>query len=357
MRCRACDRPLRRLRSVTALRSWACGACGGIAAEIGSLRPSVPHDRAEALERALAAAPPGDRGCPGCDRVMQRAAVSGAWGSLDIDGCAACHVAWFDCGELRRLRSPEASPPTRPGPQQAPAPSRIEWLRMDAVASEDDVTAAVLGVILGIPYPEPVRAYRGRPGLTWTLCALVIAFGLAAFGKLGAAAARFGAIPETILNGEWVGLLTHFFIHLDIFHLAGNVLFLFLFGSRLEALIGWPRFLSILVVATIAGGLVHAAFAPHQTVPLIGASGGVSGVLAAHACLRPRSKVRLMRYFRMITVPASLAFVFWILLQLVGTAIQFTGASAVSALAHLGGAAAGMLVACFYRGRARLVEG
>jgi membrane associated rhomboid family serine protease len=102
--------------------------------------------------------------------------------------------------------------------------------------------------------------------------------------------------------------------------------------------------------------MAHAALAPDPALPLIGASGGVSGVLAAHALLRPRSKVRIMRYFRMITVPASVAFLLWIVLQVVGAALQFAGASPVSALAHLGGAAAGLLVACLFRRRARRVE-
>jgi membrane associated rhomboid family serine protease len=352
MTCRTCSLPLRRLASVTALRAWACPSCRGAAAAIASLLPTIPGGRAARLEAALGAAAPKDRTCPACATPMRRAAVDGRGGPFEIDGCLSCRLVWLDPGELGRLRGTGARPAPRPVAQK----SAIERLRDEAKAAEDDVVAALLGVILGIPYPEPVRAFRGRPLLTWTLCAVTAVASIAAFADLDAASRRFGMIPDEVRAGRLSGLVTHFFVHVDLFHLAGNLLFLLLFGARTEAVVGRPRAAFIVLAATVAGALAHATFTPDPTLPLIGASGGVSGVLAAHACLRPHSKVRVMRYFRMVTISAPTAFAIWIALQLIGTAMQFTGVSAVSALAHLGGAAAGLAVASFFRGRARRVE-
>jgi membrane associated rhomboid family serine protease len=353
MRCFDCDRDLRRLAAKSRFQSWICDSCRSVAALMPSLRDSVP--RVAGLERDLQSAPLGDRKCPQCRLRMQTATVRGGYGVVEVDGCTSCRLAWFDRGELGSL---EADAPGHPAmsPEQRSA-WRIERLRQDAAADEGDSTAAMIGMVFGIPYPDPVREYKGRPILTWALCAIVTASTVIAFGgNFAEIVRRFGMVPEVVRAGRWTGLLTHFFLHADVFHLAGNVFFLFLFASRLEALIGWIRLLSMIAVATVAGGLVHTAFAPQSWTPLIGASGGISGVLAAHACLRPRAKVRMLLYYRVVAVPASAAFVFWIVLQLIGTGAQLSGASAVSALAHLGGAVAGFLLALVWKGLAREVE-
>jgi membrane associated rhomboid family serine protease/Zn-finger nucleic acid-binding protein len=357
--CASCDRPLRRLRTVRSLHAvhpWVCDGCKSTAAELGSLADSVPAERLARLEKQLALAKPGDRKCPQCRAPMKRAAVSGGYGSIDVDGCGACKLAWFDHGELNALRATTDRGGTIPQPSAMTSEQRAAWriqhLRNEGLLTEEDSTAAIIGLVLGIPMPERVRGQE-RAVSTWTLAVATAVTSIFAFGRLSEAVERWGMIPDEVRAGSWTGLLTCFFVHADPFHLAGNLVFLLVFGSRVEALAGHVRMLIVILAATALGSLVHAAFAPDQTIPLIGASGGISGVIATYVTLRPGSKVRMMIFFRLFSLPAAVFLLFWIALQAIGTAMQMTGVSAVSALAHLGGAAAGILLGLSWRGLAR----
>ena len=210
----------------------------------------------------------------------------------------------------------------------------------------------MLGLVLRIPLPEPFLG-RARTAFTvWGIAALVTATSIAALVTgVHAAALRFGLIPESLSLAHPYPLLTYFFIHADPFHLLGNLTYFVVFGSRVEALVGPVRLVFILLAATIVGAFVHAAAAPNPSIPLIGASGGISGVLAAYVALRPRSVLRWRLWSGVTRVPAYGFLVFWILLQLIGVRGQISGASAVSALGHLGGAATGFAIGVVIRMR------
>jgi membrane associated rhomboid family serine protease len=356
MKCASCNEPLRKVAGASAIELWLCDGCKGALADVRSLRTSVPRPRMVAIEAAIRGGPFGRRKCPHCELPMTRARVTAGDDAVEVDGCDPCAVVWFDHGELRRLQDagqldePRLSSMT---PEQRHA-WRIERLREEGRNGEDELTAHAIGVLFGIPYPEPVRDYTGRPWITWGLCALVTLPSLAAFaGDFPGIVQRFGLVPA---NLRWFTVFTHFFLHADVFHLAGNVLFLAMFGSRVEAIVGRGRLLSLVALATAAGGLVHAALTRQPWIPLIGASGGISGVLAAHAALRPRARVRMRVGYGIVTVRASGAFLFWIALQAFGTLMQISGASAVSALGHLGGAAAGFALGLLWKSHARAVE-
>jgi membrane associated rhomboid family serine protease len=360
MPCPSCRRPLRRFMSRTSLRCWLCDGCKGVAAETRSLDQSVRRERIVGMLSALRAGSVGPRKCPRCQELMPHAKVSGGQGALELDGCEPCELTWFDFGELRNLQSNEVAADSNLSfmtPQQRLA-WRVETLRDDAKGDDDVTTAGLISLALGVPYPEPLRARVARPYATWATCIAVIATSIAAFasGEFTEIVRRFGMIPSEVRAGHWSGVLTHFFLHANGFHLAGNVLFLFVFGVRVEAILSWVRFLSLIALATIAGALIHASFAPRPDTPLIGASGGVSGVLAAHAVLRPRAKVRMRIYYRVYTTNASMAFLFWIALQIFGILRQVTGLTNVSALGHVGGAALGIALGLIWKSRALAIE-
>jgi membrane associated rhomboid family serine protease len=355
MSCAACRQPLRRIAAVLAVRAWICERCRSVAAEMASLAASVPRERILTLED-LGEAPDGDRGCPKCGHVMQRGPVHGGFGSIDVDACRPCRIAWFDKGELQNLQTAMTTDPPAAMSKLSPA-ERSAWkfrrLREEARLEDEDFKAAMLGLVLRVPLPEPFLG-QVRPALTtWGIAALVAATSIAAFATgVLATARRFGLIPADLSITHAYPLLTHFFVHADPFHLLGNLAYLVMFGSRVEALVGRVRLVSIILVATLVGGLAHAAVAPNPSVPLIGASGGISGVLAAYVALRPRSHIRWRIWAGVVRVPAYGFFVFWILLQLIGVAEQVSGVSAVSALGHLGGAAAGFAIGAMIRMRA-----
>jgi membrane associated rhomboid family serine protease len=144
-----------------------------------------------------------------------------------------------------------------------------------------------------------------------------------------------------------------FFLHGGIFHLLSNLCFLLVFGDKVEDDLGSGRFLLLLTMATVVGDIVHIAADPDSTLPCIGASGGISGVIAYYALKFPRARLGFLFWifhvFRWVRAPAVVLFVVWIGIQLLGTSNQLAGISNVSYLAHLGGAAVGFVFWLVFR--------
>lgn len=120
-----------------------------------------------------------------------------------------------------------------------------------------------------------------------------------------------------------------------------------LFGDNVEDALGKWQFFLLIVCASLSGDLIHILSDPSSTIPCIGASGGISGVMAFYALKFPKVKLgfllRIYFIFRWIRVPSVVIFLLWIVLQFIGVAAQLRGFSNVSALAHLGGAGVGLV--------------
>ena len=161
---------------------------------------------------------------------------------------------------------------------------------------------------------------------------------------------------------EWATLVSYMFFHFDIFHLVSNMLFLWVFGDNVEDALGHIKFLIFYCLCGVAGALLHTAIAPQSGTPLIGASAGVSGVIAAYLMLHPKVNVWVL-VMRIIPLRISAAIVlgFWILTQIVAVLMPQVGP--VAWWAHIGGLIAGALlvivlrrpgVALFDRGLSRV---
>jgi membrane associated rhomboid family serine protease len=145
-----------------------------------------------------------------------------------------------------------------------------------------------------------------------------------------------GQIPVV----EGATLITYMFFHADIFHLLGNMLFLWVFGDNVEDAMGHAKFLFFYLACGVFAGLFHAWMLPGSDVPLIGASGAVAGVIAAYLMLHPRVGVWVLVFkFIPLRVSAGLVLGIWIALQVVMIAISDTGPTAW--WAHIGGLLAG----------------
>jgi membrane associated rhomboid family serine protease len=160
---------------------------------------------------------------------------------------------------------------------------------------------------------------------------------------------EFALIPDRALRLGGLTLVTSFFLHAGWWHLVGNLYFLIVFGDNVEEYLGRGRWLLLLLFANLAGALSHLLAEPHSSIPCIGASGGISGLLAFYAFRFPKARLGLriwMRYsYRApwVTFPAWAGFAVWMALQFLGVFEQMNGLSNVSAMAHLGGAAAGIV--------------
>jgi membrane associated rhomboid family serine protease len=149
-------------------------------------------------------------------------------------------------------------------------------------------------------------------------------------------------------------LLSYMFLHGNILHLAGNMLFLWVFGDNVEDALGHFKFLVFYLVCGMFAGLMHVMMLPDSGVPLIGASGAVAGVIAAYLVLHPQVRVWVLAFrFIPLRITALLALGAWILTQLTMVALPYLVAAPqmgpVAWWAHIGGLIAGGILVIFMR--------
>ena len=166
-------------------------------------------------------------------------------------------------------------------------------------------------------------------------------------------------LPPLIPFPFWTTLFTSMFLHGGWMHLGGNMLYLWIFGDNVERAMGSARYVAFYVVCGLAAGLAHIAFSSGSSVPSIGASGAISGVLGGYLLLFPQNRVRVLTRGGIATVPAVYVLGFWIVIQLisgVGSIAETSETGGVAYMAHIGGFVAGLaLVKVFAAGRQRTV--
>lgn len=146
-------------------------------------------------------------------------------------------------------------------------------------------------------------------------------------------------------------LVTSMFLHANWLHLAGNMLFLWIFGDNVEDFFGHFTYLSFYLVCGIGAGLLHVLFNFHSNVPAVGASGAISGVMGAYILLYPRARILTLVFIFPIPVPAVIFLGIWYVLQFLAglstLGMKVTGGVAV--WAHVGGFLLGMLLTAMAR--------
>jgi membrane associated rhomboid family serine protease len=160
--------------------------------------------------------------------------------------------------------------------------------------------------------------------------------------------ARFPAwfAGHASLEAAFLPLLTSMFLHAGLAHILGNMLFLWIFGDNVEDFYGHVTYLFFYLVCGIGSGLLHVLFNLHSTLPALGASGAISGVMGAYLMLYPRSRILTLVFVFLIPIPAVIILGGWFLMQFlsaVGT-LGTTTSGGVAWWAHVGGFLLGMLV-------------
>jgi len=171
-------------------------------------------------------------------------------------------------------------------------------------------------------------------------------------------AAGYGWVPSRISAdpvGEWYKALTALFLHADFAHLGWNLLFLHIFGDNVEARLGKARYLVFYLVSGVVAALAQFAIDPHSSVPMIGASGAIAGVLGAYLVLYPRSPIAVVNPILplwlflgpLFSLPAWLVVGLWFIGNVFGGLASLSAVSSgggVAFFAHLGGFIAGLLL-------------
>jgi membrane associated rhomboid family serine protease len=216
----------------------------------------------------------------------------------------------------------------------------------------------------------PRRTIPFTNNLLIALNAGVFLVQLAAGDALPEFVARWAFIPDRLFHpSAWgvspaFGLLTIFsamFLHGGFLHIAGNMLYLWIFGDNVEDALGHVRYLLFYLASGTAASLLQALFQPASGIPNVGASGAIAGVLGAYFVLYPRARVvtlvPLFFLFPLVEVPAGLYLLFWFLMQFwmgsanLSSAGRHAGAGGVAWWAHVGGFVTGVLLVLVFRPR------
>src|SRR5574341_275190 len=166
--------------------------------------------------------------------------------------------------------------------------------------------------------------------------------------RVGGSSLRLYAGPTPI----YLTLLSAMFMHGGFMHIAGNMLYLWIFGDNVEDRMGHVKFLIFYLLCGILASVTHIFFGPNSVIPSLGASGAIAGVLGAYLVLFPRQSVRVFQWGRIVEVPALIVIGLWGLLQFVGgfgslASIERSGG--VAYMAHVGGFVAGIVLQFLFR--------
>lgn len=142
----------------------------------------------------------------------------------------------------------------------------------------------------------------------------------------------------------YFNFLSSMFMHGSIMHIFGNMLFLWVFGDNLENLLGHIRYAAFYIVCGFAAALAQIALNTDSIIPMLGASGAISGVLGGYLLLFPRRRVRALIFNFLTEVPAYIALGLWIVYQIVSGYLTPAGTGGVAYAAHIGGFIAGLVL-------------
>lgn len=350
--CPTCQSPLKRVRS-NAGPFWFCPSCKSRAVNVSLLRKLIPAKIVNLLwQRARAGSFPRKRPCPFCTNKMTEIPIPNNEKTEYLDICPQCQFIFFDTGEYQlfpknHIPKPETST-LSPQEKEKIALARLALLKAHeekdklGVSSPDNFFE-LIPAFFGLPIEYDNNTLLHRPIVTWTLSAIIAVISILAFFNLESVVTNWGLVPAQFLRHFGLTFVSSFFLHGSILHLVGNLYFLLIFGDNVEDDLGKPRFLLLIAIAALAGAITHILAEHTSTTPCIGASGGISAVIAYYALKFPKTHIGLLIFFRWVRLPVLILFFLWIASQLLGAYMQIAGFSRVSAFAHLGGAAIGIL--------------
>jgi membrane associated rhomboid family serine protease len=214
-----------------------------------------------------------------------------------------------------------------------------------------------------IPFGDASRRPRRFPIVT---IAIILANAIVFLMELGGGDAfvrQWSVIPSDIVAGRyWVTILTAMFIHGGWMHIIGNMVFLWAFGLEVEDAMGRLPYLGFYLLSGLVASLARIAAMPRSTVPNLGASGAIAGVMGAFLITYPRDQIKTLILFgwflRVTVVPAALLIGFWFLIQLFSQVGSVASAQSggVAYMAHVGGFIFGAVTARIFEGFRRIPQ-
>jgi membrane associated rhomboid family serine protease len=211
-----------------------------------------------------------------------------------------------------------------------------------------------------LPIGDDNSARKIVPLVTYVLLIINIIVFFVELSGGNAFVEKWAFVPSRYLAdpaGDFITLFTAMFMHGSWLHLGSNMLYLWIFGDNVEDRFGHIKFLIFYLLSGLAATFAQLAVSLDSSVPNLGASGAIAGVLGAYLLLYPQQRVRVLQGRRVIQVPALIVIALWFVLQLfsgVGSIANTaqTGGG-IAYMAHIGGFVAGFLLTFIFRGRRR----
>ncbi len=346
---------------------WRCNNCHGCAVTLPALRRVLDRDIVNQVWQG-ARGGEGSAGadCPSCGKATREITAPLGWEGIPLDVCTRCHFVWFDGDEYdaaEEMGRPRERPPRRAAREYVTDRTSAEALAEFELAHakemqktrHNDLTRhgtdppdaywKYMPGLLGFPVEFDDHPVVRQPIVTYGVMALVSLVSIMAFQT--DAWRTWGFIPDEPLRNGGLTFLTSFFLHGGWWHLISNMYFLWVFGDNVEDSLGHGRFLALMGLGVLGGAVGHAITAPDTSLPSVGASDAVSGVIAFYALKYPHMRLGLLFFFvAWLRIPAIVAFFLWLGLQFWGIHRGYVG---VAYGAHLGGAAVGVIFWWLYR--------
>jgi membrane associated rhomboid family serine protease len=206
-----------------------------------------------------------------------------------------------------------------------------------------------------MPLGDDNSAIKSVPIVTYLLIALNILFFFAELGGGEEFIMRWAFIPSRFFADPFsntITLFTSMFMHAGWMHLAGNMLYLWIFGDNVEDRLGKGKYILFYILSGLAATFAQSMFHPQSDLPNLGASGAIAGILGAYLLLFPGHKVQVLLGRSIVSMPALVVIGFWIFLQLVsgaGSLFSTEEGGGVAYMAHIGGFVAGIALAFIFR--------
>jgi len=302
--------------------------------------------------------------CPKCGGDM--AVFNYAYDSnVFLDRCKSCGGIWADRSEIEEIaRFNKSNPSVDKYAIMALSQARKALSQEKEKIAEIPQRAAAVNRFLGISgmrtlmltwplFPIPVRSYLPTKSISLaTICLIGInTFIFVLFGQ-ETFVHKWGLVPSLALSpARAFSFITSVFMHASWFHFLVNMSGLWFFGNNIEDEIGKAKFIVLYLVCGIAGGIVFCAIHPALTVPAIGASGAVSGLMGAYLILFPTADLMVLWMGRVRIIYAAVYLLLWILLQLLSgiVILKETPDVNIAYWAHIGGFVSGFVLIWFLR--------
>jgi membrane associated rhomboid family serine protease len=207
------------------------------------------------------------------------------------------------------------------------------------------------------PIGDDNSSRRPLPVVTYAVIALNVLVLFIELNQGESFVRQWAVVPRQLVanpSAEIPTIFTSMFMHAGWMHLLGNMLFLWIFGDNVEDRLGRAKFLIFYLVCGIAATLAQVAVSAESSIPNLGASGAISGVLAGYLVLFPKGRVKVLMRGRVVALPALVVIGLWIVLQIISGIASFTQSAqtgGIAYMAHIGGFVAGLALAFLLSGK------